>query len=481
MGTSSFAVRLLLALGCISALVLFGFIIGTPVALTFLAALATATIFAWRYPYWMLMLWAPVSMMIGWVVAINTGQWRITDTVLQLYTELNVGELLSVALLLGWLLRLVFFWSGRKDQNWKPWFPLLLPFTLLSLAGLVSIFSPASPQPGEVIKFVIRYNILLYLVCIVLVVNLLRSKKRFEQVMTSIAIGSTFFAIGGLISMLYRDGMLGIGRALPPTILGINALGGNQHALAETLIIGMGALLILYELIQDEYWRYWIELSLILHLVVTILTFSRTAWIVLVFAFAILMVTRWKEWAKDRLQTITGLVVLSIPLLIGMIGYTLSSEALGSVSSRAMLASIGFQVLSDSPWVGIGAGHFVQHVEKTRAFIIEFGQGMDAHGILQKVAGELGIVGLLALGILIMSIATETKKTYTRLSEGRKEQQVFFYLALLSASMLLFEGFSTTYWTARLWLPVGLLYAYGRIAAEREVQKDPDFLKQSMV
>ncbi|MCA9384111.1 MAG: O-antigen ligase family protein [Candidatus Magasanikbacteria bacterium] len=481
MFSRSLSTRIALGLGLFVALFLLGFIIGTPLALAFLASLLACTLLAWREPYLVLFAWAPISLMIGWVVSLDTGEYRIGEQVLHVYAEISVGELLALSLLAAWALRLLFYWKGRRDLNWKPWFPILLPFSLLFLAELVSMFSPALPSKIEVVKHAIRYIGFIYLSCIVLVANFVRSKKRLKPILGSLGMSGALFAIGGLISMVYSNGVLQLGRAMPLPILGVNALGGNQHALAETLIIGMGALLALGALSKSEEQKKWIKAGVVLMFIVTLFTFSRTAWIVLAFAFVCLCATVWRPWWQHYRSSIIGAGILLSPIAIAMVVYTLSSGAMSSVSSRNMIAAIGFNAFKDSPVFGVGAGGYLQLVGNSRAFFVEFGPAFDAHGIIQKVAGELGGIGLLALGILLYALGHTMWKNNKALSTSSDEREAYMYLCILVASMFLFECFSTTYWTPRLWLPVGLVLAASRVFVSSEKAKDPDFLKETLL
>lgn len=473
--------RIAFGVGLFVALAMLGFVIGTPLALAFLASLVACTLIAWREPYLVLFIWAPVSTLIGWLVGLDTGEYRIGDQVLRVYAEINVGELLALSLVAAWALRLLFYWKGRKDQNWQPWFPLAVPFGLLFFAELASMFSPAQPEKIEVVKHAVRYVGFIYLSCILLVANFIRSKKRLKPVLGMLGASGVLFAVGGVITMIFSNGAFGIGRAMPLTILGVNALGGNMHSLAETLIIGMGSLLALGSLIKSEEQKMWIKFAVGFMFVVTLLTFSRTAWIVMGFAFVVLCLTVWRTWWEQHRSAIIGTGILLSPIALLMLLYTLSSGAMSSVDSRNTIAAIGFQAFHDSPWLGIGAGGYLQLVANSRAYFVQFGTAFDAHGIIQKIAGELGIVGLIALASILYASWMLVRQTHRTLSHGRNEREAFTYLSILGASMFLFECFSTTYWSPRLWLPLGLIVASARIFQEVEQAKDPDFLRDTNV
>jgi hypothetical protein len=450
---------------------------GAPIAITFLLASSVVALVAWRFPYPVFNIWIGLSMLLGVLVGIYTGEVRIGERVFSAYVELAVGEVVALGLLAAWAFRVLLLWRGRHDRNWEPWLPLALPFIALIIAHLLSGFSEGQPAWGEVIKFVGRYLVFVYLTSIALVVNFVKSKKRLRDALAILFLVGIFFGLDGLRNMISLDGGFSLSRAMPGPILEVNPLGGNQHSLAEVELIAIACGLALAALIKDGPIRRYIYAACAFMGAIVILTFSRTAWIVVPIQLAILFATIWRgSWVTYKKELI-AILLLVIPLAGIQLVYSLSSGAISSIDSRSALTQIAVELFRGSPWIGVGAGTFVDRVAHTYAFTLEFGPAFDAHGLIWKVMAETGIAGLAALAFVFLALAKEVNFILHRLTRDRPETIAYMYLLVGVIGMLAYELTSTTYWTPRLWLPIGLLLAAGRVFLEREAGRDPDFLK----
>ena len=452
---------------------------GTPLAGAFIVIGLGAAIIAWRFPYTVFNIWLSTCLLLGIQIAVSTGQIRIGERVFVGYLELTLGEFVGIAILVAWALRILVLWRGRRDRNWKPDLPLILGFGLMFAAQLASLASPVEPPAGEVVKHAFRYVAFTYLTCIALVVNFIRSRKRLRVALVILTVFGIVFALDGLRSVVGFDGGLSLNRAVPLPILETIPLGGNQHALAEVMLIGMCAALAFGALSKFPDQKLLASVSAAFMAGVAILTFSRTAWIALIVMAGILSLTVWKDWLLARKQWLAIAALFFIPLAAAMGVYTLSSTAQGSIDSRSMLTSIAVDAFTTSPVFGIGAGTFYDRVSRTYAFVVEFGPAFDAHGFLQKTLAETGVVGLFALMVTMAMIAREMWKVWTGLSRGRIEREAYAYLAVGVIGSFIYQLFSTSYWTPRLWLPVGIMLAAGRIFLEKESERDPDFLRKT--
>jgi hypothetical protein len=104
---------------------------GAPVAITFGLASSVTALIAWRFPFPVFNIWIALSMLLGILVGIYTGEVRIGERVFSAYVELAVGEVIALGILAAWAFRILTLWRGRHDRNWEPWLPLLLPFLAL--------------------------------------------------------------------------------------------------------------------------------------------------------------------------------------------------------------------------------------------------------------------------------------------------------------------------------------------------------------
>jgi len=452
------------------------------IGVLFLLLAALAILLSWRFPYEMFALWAPASFLLGFQVSVTTGYYRIGERTLGATFELSVGELLAVGLVAAWALRVLLLWRGRRDRNWKPWLPLGLTFLALSIAHVITIWSPGQPSAFEVLKYVMRYQVFLYLSSIALVVNFVRSKKRLRQVLLAFMILGIFFAVDGLRNMVViGDGGISLQQAQPlPILVDANPLGGNQHSLAETLIMGEGAALALASLSSFGSQRRKTAFAAAgLMAVTSLLTFSRTAWIVMALQVSLLFATIWKPWFKAHIRELILAGVLSLPLVALMILYSFTTLSIGSLDSRAALTGIAWTFFTGSPWIGVGAGTFADRVANTYAFVIDYGTPLDSHGLFQKVAAETGIVGLLALASVLIELARRYWKDWNGRSFARNEHMAYVFLLVTALGAFAYQLTSTSYWTPRLWLPIALALAAGRIFQEHEEARDPDFLRPS--
>lgn len=450
---------------------------GAPVAITFLLASSVTALIAWRFPYPVFNLWIALSMLLGVLVGIYTGEVRVGERVFSAYVELSIAEVIALGLLAAWSMRILLLWRGRRDRHWEPWLPILLPFIALIIAHVLSGFSEGQPAWGEVVKFIGRYLVFVYLTSVALVVNFVRSKKRLTDALLVLFLVGIAFAVDGLRNMVSFDGGFSLSRAMPGPILEVNPLGGNQHALAEVELIAIACGLALAALLKDGLAKRVIYAGCAIMSAVVILTFSRTAWIVVPLQIAVLFATIWRGAWKTYRRELTIIVLLLIPLAGIQLVYSLSRGAISSIDSRAALTQIAVELFRGSPFIGVGAGTFVDRVAHTYAFTLEFGPAFDAHGLIWKVMAETGSIGLLALVWIAWALFKQVNFTVHRLSPGKPETMAYWYLLVGVIGMVAYELTSTTYWTPRLWLPIGLLLAAGRIFIERESGRDPDFLR----
>lgn len=451
----------------------------TRVAVTFFLTAAVMVALAWRFPYAMLAAWMPMSFLLGVQVMVSTGYYRIGERSFGTTLELTIGEVMALGLLAAWGLRVLLLWRGRRDRYWQPSLPLLLPFLALAGAHFLSYFGPGQPALGEVLRFVGRYQVFMYVSCIALVVNFVRSKKRLKQVLLAMTLLGVLFAFDGLRNMVViGQGGISIRQAQPAAILEVNPLGGNQHSLAETLLVGMGSALAFAALSSSASKRRQLALwSAGFMFVITVLTFSRTAWIVLAFEAVILGATVFREDIKRHRLWLQYGFYAAIPLGIVMGVYSLTSGSIGSLDARAALTSIAWTLFQGSPWVGVGAGTFAGRVTNSYAYLVDFGVPLDSHGIIQKIGAEAGLLGLMAFAWVVVEVARLVRQAWKELVPARPEYTAFVILVMTAVALFLYQLTSTSYWTPRMWVPVGLMIAAGRIFSRRQIEREPDFLK----
>jgi O-antigen ligase len=137
-----------------------------------------------------------------------------------------------------------------------------------------------------------------------------------------------------------------------------------------------------------------------------------------------------------------------------------------------MLSQIALSLWSASPWVGMGAGTFVERVGATRVFLVEYGAPLDSHGWMQKLLAETGIVGIIAATCLVWTVFQFVRRIRTRLHAHHVDVQIFTLLAIASFGALVYQLFNTSYWNAKMWLPLGILLAASRALVPHPVKEE---------
>lgn len=444
-----------------------------------LAVLIVCVLIAWNIPYIAFYISLATAPLIGFLVSLPTGSVRLGERAFGGAIDISVGEVVAGIVVFVWALRLLLLWRGRQDKHWHPWLPLLGSYGLLVLAHIASVLSPTNPDPILVIKYALRPVFLAYLLYVILPVNFLKSKRRLMSAMSVLMFTGIVFALDGFRSLFtFREGELfRLHRARPLPILGVSPIGDNHNVLAEFLLFTAPlalALAIMAGVKEEKKFAIWCGVFMY---GVALLTFARSAWIVFVVQILILAATVWKDWIKEHVRQIWYGIAAFTPLAAYMAYFSLTSEVQSSTDARAMLTEIGVSLFKQSPLFGIGAGTWVERVGQTWMFVFEFGTPMDSHGVIQKIAAETGLFGLVAFALVIYGIFRFAKSCLEKLKYKEKEWQVMWYLTAATVGAFVYQLFNTTYWTAKLWLPVGILFAAGKIFTDRLNTKEPDFLR----
>ncbi len=434
-------------------------------------------ILAWRYPYGTFYLVAVSSLLLGLTVSFPTGELAFGTRAFGGAIDILIFEMLAGALLVAWALRMLTLWRGRRDRNWKPWLPLMLPVIFLVLAHVFSVFSPTGPDPIGIIKYALRPIFAVYLISVVLTVNFVQSEKRLRVLLAVIMLTALFFALDGFRSVFTAGFEASFERARPLFLaFGMNPLGGNHNALAQMMLLGMSAALALGSLIKFEAEKRLSYYAALFMGLVVLLTLARSAWIALVCMLALLGATTWRKYIKAHSTKAIAAAVLLIPLAAYMISFSLSDEVRGSTDARVLLNEIALNAFNESPIVGIGAGTFTARVGATYVYIIEFATARDSHGVFQKVLAETGIIGLLAFGTLIVLVILIIREDWKKIRAQQIRAESYMYLVAGALGAFVYQLFDTTYWTARLWLPIGIVLAAGHNFKQVHDIREPDFL-----
>lgn len=457
-----------LTLGLFLLLILFAVIIAAGFSFNLLAILVciAAFAFALRYTYTALYLGIALSVFTGITVSIPTGALRVGDRAFGGSIDVSLAEVVMLFVLAAWASKMVLFWWKRRDRQWMPRLPLLPSYALMFLAHIASLFSPLQPDPFLVFKYAFRPVLFNYVAFVAAPVNLIRSRRRLVTALLIMACVGAFAALNGFISIFFAhpSGAF-FGRAHPMSIFGVSALGENHNELAEILVWTTLASLAVSQLVKSEHLRRVLNGAAAFQFFIGLLTFTRSAWIIFILQGLFLSLTIWRESVKRHARILCIIGVLALPLVGAMLAYTVSESASSSNSTRLMLSQIAFELFRSSPFLGAGAGTYVDRVGSTRIFLLEYGDPLDSHGFLQKLGAETGLLGLVALAMVYLQFFRLVMHRSRQIASDRA-RRAFLLLSVGAASAFMYQLFNTDYWTAKMWLPVGLALAASAVLKE---------------
>ncbi len=463
----SWGLFLLLFIGTI--LVVFGFPFG-PIAITIAIILP---VFAFRATYTTFYLSIFFSLFLGLTVSLDTGALQIGERAFGGSIDIFLGDVLLLALMAAWGVKVILLWFKRRDINWRPVLPIWKSYAVLALAHLVTIFSSYGPDPILVGKFVLRPVIFCYVAFIALPANLIRSERRLKAVFGVLTLVGVLAALNAYTSLLEIEPYAwAVRRAHPTPILGINPIGDNHNLLAELLMFTAPVTLALSYLTKKAKMRTFLIAASGAQVLAGLLTFARSAWIVLALQVGFLFLTIWRPLVKKYLSYLILLGIIMAPLALYQLQFSFSPTAQSSNSTRWMLTEIAWTAFLEHPIIGSGAGTYIWRVGNARVFLMEFGAPLDAHGFVTKLIAEVGLFGLLAYFTVIIMAA---RYAYIRMQKLNGKALIVCYLLSASAfGAVVYQMFNTAYWTSHLWLPIGLLLAASEMYYKKKLRQEKE-------
>jgi hypothetical protein len=444
--------------------------IGVPAGPLVIVCGLLALLFAFAYPYAAFAVLIALIPMSGIAVSIPLASTGFAERAFGGSIDLPLVDVVASVLLAAWALKVVFLWARRGDANWAPRIPIAVPMLLLAAACALSALSPMNPDKLLVAKFVLRPVVFVYLSFVLLTVNLVRSPRKLRMALATVMGMGVFSALVGLASFAvpHAGGL----RAVPLPIFGTSVLGENHNLLAEWLCFSCLATIALAVLSRDSKTVRLLWYAAGLQALIALLTFARTAWIVLALEAGFLLVTVWREEAKKYAASVLIALVFLLPIAAIMAKFSSSALVASSTSTRLMLSEIAMNLWSQSPIVGAGAGTFVSYVSKTLVFAIEFGDALDSHGFLQKMLAETGIVGIAAVAYAVYAVIRLTRRELSAFHRHGPAWRAIMILSAAAGGAFVYQLFNTDYWSGKLWFPIGLLIASVASLREHRVQEE---------
>lgn len=405
-----------------------------------------------------------VSFFHGWEFAF--ADYRFTRNI-SFLNSLNAPlvDFIAFALLVGFAITFVLKRMKKETSFAHLELPTFLYICFLLVAWWSAMHTKVMEQSVS-LKYFERPLIFLYFSCILLPHLFIQSKvvlHRFLKLWFWVGVAIALFGLSSLF-VVQSTGWV---RIQPYGIGSFAPLGFNHNLIAEVLVA----------LLPLGLWLMWEEKSKIkkrraeaipeesglfnfyvigtgLMLLVTLGTLSRAAWVTL-FVQALALLFLFREQGKILFEKVKHLVLPAIFFVCVILSYMalfLTSNVVSSSdSARVEVTKIVLFYAERAPWFGYGPGSFIPVLTETYVHTIEFGDPLDAHGMIQKVLLEEGIVGLALFGLFLFSILL---LLFRKQKQSTDVLPKMLFVMVLGA--MVFQLFNTSYFTSVMWMPLGV-------------------------
>ncbi len=387
-------------------------------------------------------------------------------------------DLFGLVLFVAWLLHTVISTAAKRSGEisshasgkvWDPstrlgmtlmrQLPHLKSYLFFWLSGLVSLSNVFPLFFKTSIKYFARPFTFFYIAFFAPVVSVIAGARGQGLGSSLLDRALMVFYATGLLSAL--NGLAGLFfgahsdffRATPFGFFGVNPLGPNHNLLAETLIATAPAGLLLIGGStamagqaggRGQVLGKWIKYGMFFQWTVALFTFARTAWIAIAIQAMLYGWCTYRGEVKRVWRRVWPVALILGILLIPLVLSTFSETVRGSTLSRLDQVRIASFYFWRSPWIGQGIGTFIPTLWQTRAFLLEYGEPLEAHGIVFKLMFEQGLLGLATFGVFVGAILWKIKKS------GNVSA------LLIAVGSLTYQLFNTTYYTSKLWIPMAI-------------------------
>ncbi|MDO8463547.1 MAG: O-antigen ligase family protein [bacterium] len=405
-----------------------------------------------------------VRPMFGWCLVVLSYPF--------IYLQLFVGRtvnipyvdafalLVTIAIIVRFLVR--FVQNGERPSIGA--LPGIVPFLCFLGAAALSLTNTEDILLG--VKFLVRPVSFFYLMFIVLPLVIIDRPHRLFTTLRVMFVVGLLAAAMGVWSLVFPPTPGVFRRAVPIIIYGMTPLGTNHNLIAEVLVsvVPIGVLLAVFArgMVQR-----WYVVGTVLLALVTLLTFSRNGWLTLTVEGVVLLVAfaRARGMYWKRIAGYAVPVLAAAMLAIGL--FSLTTVAQSSNTNRIQLTRIALAQFAEHPIVGGGVGTFQEVVSRDRWYIADFGEPQEAHGLVQKLLAETGILGLVTFIWLLVALLAYVLRAYRAATVAPQWRLILLALLASAGGSIVFQLFNTSYFVSKLWLPIGIAVVAARLAQQR--------------
>ena len=402
-----------------------------------------------------------LSPMIHWMLRGVDYWYLFRDYPFFLNIQAPLVEFWALYLLIAFVLFHIRQWGRGEKQT------ILLPgvfwFGLFMVSAFVSLVNVHPTELSARAWYAIRFMLFCYVAYIIPAANIVRSKKIFRYSLYALAAGGLFAAGVGLASFFvgaWRD-VYGVPRATPFVLFRGWAPFGYQHIfLGETLSTTFPVFLYFWYTEKDAAKKWWGSAAAVV-LLIGLSTLSRAAWVTyLVDTIIALFLLRHVDRFQKIYRAVMTFILVSSPLIAYFLYFVFTNAIVtGSNAARFALTDIALFFWKAHPLIGNGVGSFIPMLSEVLYFEIEFGEAIDAHGIIQKILAEQGLLGVIAFGMFLYWLFRRLHARYRDTSFSQEARWVGFFSLFLVLSPFIFQLFNTQYYSSKMWIPFAIAIA----------------------
>lgn len=365
-------------------------------------------------------------------------------------------DLVAMLLLGAYLIRLIFgLEKTEKIFSWKN-FPGVVFAALFFIASSLSLFNVDPEFIRSSAKYLLRPIIFFYVMFVLLPFNIIKDKQMLKNALKIILFDGAIVSLIGILAVSASNVAWYLRRAIPYSFGDFDPLGGNQNAIAEALAVAIPCALLLFILAKSVKAKNWYFVSVIVMTLVLILTFSRAGWLALFLEILILFLVKfWHKFGRTTLVLIV-LALVVIPTAFYFTVWHNLDFLQASNANRVMMTKIAAYNFAQHPIIGNGLNSFQRLLGSTFAYTVEFANPLDSHGFVQKILTESGILGLIAFIIFIGYLFRRYLKAFFIAKRLPINSDIILVFIAMFCGIVAFELFSTSYFIAKTWLPIGI-------------------------
>jgi len=369
--------------------------------------------------------------------------------------------------------------------------PLLIPLSLYGAAIFLSSLAAMDLEVADERLMEFLKGLLVFVV----MTNLATSKAMLRRIIWALVLSGAFLATISAYQVLtgsYDNEFAGFGNIKVAEIVAESRKPRIAGPLSDPNFYAQ----ILVMLAPIALYRFWDEQSpgrkalagyaLFVVALAAVSTFSRGGAIALAFVTALALVQK-----KVRLRHLVPVLLALLPLSylapqsvsdrLGTLVQlaptgaddTDASVADSSFRDRRRLMTVAWQMFSDHPLIGVGAGNYSDHFDQyadqvgmTVSSYEKFGREHFPHNLYLQFAAELGVTGLLAFAAIVVASFAALRRAYARFAAAGdiESADMVVSVALGLLAFLVTSLFLHGTYIRYMWLLVAIAAAARQIA-----------------